>query len=299
MLHAWFPGQEGGTAIAEILFGDTNPSGKLPATFERKWEDNAAFGNYPGQNDVVHYAEGLYFGYRHFDKKNLEPLFCFGHGLSYTTFTIENAKAERTGDTVKVTADVTNTGQRPAEVVQAYVGKKDSSIDRPVKILAGFTRVTLQPGEKKTVTIEIRRDQLSYYDVATHDWKIEPGAYQITVGDSSRNLPAQERRVTNASLLPCQSNTTDSRGVRGSRAGSRVTYSQQLRRCHKAHLIPLIVSQICVKNRIQPIPQNQRIRQPKVRPKQHFLRPRDIHNMPNIPCPRPANACIKIRNLLT
>jgi beta-glucosidase len=185
LLAAWYPGEEGGHAIADILFGDANPSGKLPMTFLKEWKDSPAYGHYPGENGVVEYAEGIYVGYRHFDKHGIEPLFPFGHGLSYTTFAYSDLKVSAH----EVSLAVRNTGSREgAEVVQLYVGDKHSSADRPVKELKGFRRVVLKPGETKTVSFAIDKSALSYYSTARHDWVAEPGTFEVLVGASSRDI---------------------------------------------------------------------------------------------------------------
>ena len=185
LLAAWYPGEEGGHAIADILFGDANPSGKLPMTFLKEWKDSPAYGHYPGENGVVDYAEGIYVGYRHFDKHNIEPLFPFGHGLSYTTFAYSDLKVTPH----EISLNVRNSGSREgAEVVQLYIGARHASVDRPVKELKGFSRVALKPGETKTVTFHLDKGALSYYSTATHDWVAEPGAFDVLVGSSSRDI---------------------------------------------------------------------------------------------------------------
>jgi beta-glucosidase len=193
LVDAWYPGQAGGKAIAEVLFGDTNPSGHLPDSFEKDWPDSPAYGNYPGDSDV-NYPEGLYVGYRWFDKKKIEPRFPFGFGLSYTTFEIkkEVVTAARGDDNFNVAVDVTNTGSRQgATVVQVYVRSLlDEKIDRPVQELKGFNRVDLKPGETKTVTIPLNKRSFSYWDVDSHSWKVIPGSYEIAVGQSSRDISA-------------------------------------------------------------------------------------------------------------
>ncbi len=192
LLTAWYPGQEGGHAIADILFGDANPSGKLPMTFLKEWKDSPAYGHYPGENGVVEYAEGIYVGYRHFDKHNIEPLFPFGHGLSYTTFGYSDLKVSPqragVGQAVEVSLAVRNTGAREgAEVVQLYLKDLHSSVDRPVKELKGFRRVVLKPGETRTVSFTLDRSAMSYYSTARHDWVAEPGTFEVQVGASSRD----------------------------------------------------------------------------------------------------------------
>jgi beta-glucosidase len=187
LLHAFYPGQAGGIALAEILFGDVNPSGKLPFSWEQRWEDCAAYGNYPTAQDPTSntYKEGVFLGYRWFDAKGIEPLFPFGHGLSYTTFRFSDLKVSSTGGNPIVTVTVTNTGARKgAEVAQVYVAPPKCPVRRPVRELKGFAKVELNPGESKTVIIPC--DDLSYWDPMKKAWTITPGEYVVSVGDSSR-----------------------------------------------------------------------------------------------------------------
>ena len=194
VLEAWFSGSEAGNALADVVFGAVNPSGKLPFTFPVRLEDNSAhaLGEYPG-TDKVAYNEGIFVGYRWHDKEQLKPLFAFGHGLSYTTFDIAGVKADRTtlaaNGRIRVSADVTNTGTRPgAEVVQLYIGDEESSLPRPVKELKGFQKVSLNPGETQTVTFEITPDMLQYYDDAKGAWVAEPGTFTAYVGAASDDI---------------------------------------------------------------------------------------------------------------
>src|SRR5262249_1442849 len=157
---AWYPGQECGNAIADVLFGDVTPSGKLPQTFPRRLEDNPAYINYPGENGRVYYGEGLFVGYRYYEKKLVEPLFPFGFGLSYTSFAYANtrlsAEAITPDDRLIVSVDVTNTGQRAGqEIVQLYVQDVASRLVRPPKELKGFAKVALAPGETRAVTLTL------------------------------------------------------------------------------------------------------------------------------------------------
>jgi beta-glucosidase len=200
LMHAWYPGQEGGTAISEILFGDVNPSGKLPVSFEKRWEDNATYHSYyDDDKDLkVTYSEGVFLGYRHFDKENIEPMFPFGFGLSYTTFSYENLKTTpqnlRRGGKISVSLDVTNIGKHAgAEVVQVYVRDIESSVPRPVKELKGFEKIELKPGETKPVRIELDESALSFYDPSKKAWVAEPGAFEVLVGSSSRDIRLKER----------------------------------------------------------------------------------------------------------
>ena len=199
VLQAWFPGMEGGNALARVLFGDVNPYGKLPATFPKKLSDSPAhaLGNYPGTNGTVAYAEGLLVGYRWFDVKNIEPLFPFGFGLSYTTFKYSNLKlVEADGGTngtiVTAQFDLENTGTvAGAEVAQLYVHQDNPAVQRPEKELKGFKKVFLQPGERQTVSIALGRNAFAYYDPDKKGWVAEKGDYEILVGGSSRDIVVQ------------------------------------------------------------------------------------------------------------
>lgn len=193
VVEAWLPGQEGGTALAAILFGDVNPSGKLPDTLAASREDYPDFGNYPGANHQVNYAEGIYVGYRHFDQAAIAPLFPFGYGLSYTTFGYDNLKLSQNklspDGSVTASVDITNTGKRAGEeVVELYIHDPRPQIDKPVRELKGFTKVALKPGETKTVQFTVQPRALAYFDTPGHQWKADAGDYEIQVGASSRDL---------------------------------------------------------------------------------------------------------------
>ena len=193
LVDMWYGGQEGGHALASILFGDANPSGKLPVSLPKRYEDSPAAANYPGTNLVVNYAEGIYVGYRYYDTKSVEPQFPFGYGLSYTAFAYRDLKVtpdKVAGDEpVTVSLKVKNTGSRAgAEVVQLYVHDGHSKIDRPVHELKGFQRVDLQPGETKTVHLTLDRAALSYWSPETKQWTADPGTFEIQVGASSRDI---------------------------------------------------------------------------------------------------------------
>ena len=194
VLEAWFSGSEAGNALADVVFGAVNPSGKLPFTFPVRLEDNGAhtLGEYPGA-DKVKYNESIFVGYRWHDKEQLKPLFAFGDGLSYTAFAVGNVKADRTtlvpNGSIRISADVTNTGDRAgAEVVQLYIGDEQSSLPRPVKELKGFQKVSLNPGQTRTVTFEITPGMLHYYDDAKGAWVAEPGAFTAYVGAASDDI---------------------------------------------------------------------------------------------------------------
>ena len=193
VVEGWFPGQEGGTALAAILFGDVNPSGKLPDTFGDSRENYPDFGNYPGTNHQVNYAEGIYVGYRHFDKDNIQPVFPFGYGLSYTTFGYKNLQLSQTqlspDGTITASVDITNTGKRAGEeVAELYIHDLKPQIDKPVRELKGFSKVALQPGETKTVQFTIHPLNLAYFDESGKQWKADAGQYEIQVGASSRDI---------------------------------------------------------------------------------------------------------------
>lgn len=193
ILQSWYGGQEAGNALADVLFGDVTPSGKLPSTFPMRLEDNPAFINYPGENGKVYYGEGIFVGYRYYDKKQIAPLFPFGHGLSYTTFAYDNLRLNGTefgpDDEIVVSLDVTNTGQRAGqEVVQLYVRDEEARLVRPPQELKAFAKVALEPGETKTVTLTLTGQSLAYYEPAVSDWVTEPGTFTILVGSSSRDI---------------------------------------------------------------------------------------------------------------
>ena len=189
LIHAWYPGQEGGTALAALLFGKFSPSGRLPASFERRWEDNPVHDSYYPQSDKrVEYKEGVFVGYRGYDRSQVKPLFPFGFGLSYTTFKYANltiTPQATTDGKVTVQFSVTNTGPKVgSDVAQLYISDRHSHVPRPEKELKGFARVSLAPGQTKAVSITIDRRALSYYDVARHDWTAEPGTFEVLIGRS-------------------------------------------------------------------------------------------------------------------
>lgn len=193
LLEAYLGGQALGGAIADLLFGDANPSGKLAETFPMKLSDNPSYLFFPGEGDRVEYREGIFVGYRYYDTKQVEPLFPFGFGLSYTTFEYSNltVSAERIKDTdsLTVSVDVRNTGAVAGkEVVQLYVRDVESSVQRPDKELKGFDKVELQPGQQKTVVFTLDKRAFAYYNVELADWHVETGAFDILIGKSSRDI---------------------------------------------------------------------------------------------------------------
>ena len=208
VLEAWYPGMEGGHIIADILFGDVNPSGKLPLTFPKKLSDSPAHKStrtYPGEktpideknfDEKVYYEEGIFVGYRHFDREKLEPLFAFGHGLSYTTFEYSNPQvnpSEMAADEkIVITMEIKNTGDRAgAEVVQLYVQDVEASVERPEKELKGFEKVFLEAGERKKVEFVVDKMDLSFFDERENCWKAEKGKFKILIGSSSRDIRLQ------------------------------------------------------------------------------------------------------------
>jgi beta-glucosidase len=203
LLQAWYPGQEGGTALAQILFGGVNPSGRLPISVERHWEDNPTHGSYypeSGSKRVV-YKEGVFVGYRGYEHNETKPQFPFGYGLSYTTFgyrnlqlrpIVEDARRNATlgsHNLYEVSFDITNTGKRDgAEVAEVYVGELHPQVPRPLKELKGFSRINLHPGETQHVTIPLNGRAFSYYDTVTHEWRVDPDEFTISVGHSVEQI---------------------------------------------------------------------------------------------------------------
>jgi beta-glucosidase len=215
LLHTWYPGQEGGTAVAQILFGQHDPEGKLPVSFDRSWDENPSAKWYYGDlknNTTLHtigedgkpkdytiehikYGDKLMVGYRYWTTTGKHPLFPFGFGLSYTTFTFSNFQAPATaslGSTVPVSFDVANTGGvAGAEVAQVYVSDPSAKADRPERELKGFAKVRLAPGATQHVTLSLDARAFSYWDESAQKWTIDPGKFVIHVGDSSENTPLQ------------------------------------------------------------------------------------------------------------
>jgi beta-glucosidase len=193
LLEAWYPGQEGGVAVAQLLFGESNPSGRLPISIERRWEDNATHDSYYPKDGSkkVEYSEGVFVGYRHFDKSTVKPLFPFGYGLSYTSFAYKNLTISpaSSDQQVSVAFDVTNTGTRAgADVAEVYVGDRHAPVPRPVKELKGFKSVSLNPGETKNVVVKLDRRAFSYYDVKSHSWTVAPGDFDLFVARSAADI---------------------------------------------------------------------------------------------------------------
>jgi beta-glucosidase len=195
VLDLWYGGMEAGNALADLLLGDANPSGKLPFTWPKRLADSPAHAldAYPGRDGVVEYKEGLYVGYRWFDERKVEPLFSFGHGLSYTTFECSNVNLKQGPDagvpTLEVTCDVTNTGARAgAQVVQAYVHDVECSLPRPPQELKGYAKVMLAPGETRRVSLLLPPRSFAFWDPAAKAWTAEAGTFDVRLGFGSRDI---------------------------------------------------------------------------------------------------------------
>jgi beta-glucosidase len=201
LIEAWYPGQEGGTALAEILFGDVNPSGRLPVTFERSFEDNPVRDSYyeEAMSNRIVYKEGVFVGYRGYERSGTRPLFPFGYGLSYTTFkysdlrikalSVKSADSTSATPLYEVSFNVNNTGSLEGEeVVQVYIGDTHAKLQRPLKELKGFARVGLRPGESKRVSVILDSRSLSYYDVNAKQWRADAGEFNVLVGRSSQEI---------------------------------------------------------------------------------------------------------------
>lgn len=215
ILESCLGGQAAGEAIADILFGDVNPSGKLAETFPSKLSDTPAYLNFPGQCNRAEYREGIFIGYRYYEKKQLKPLFPFGYGLSYTTFAYTGIETDHSdlkeNETLKVRVKVRNTGSRSGkETVQLYVRDIVSSVPRPQKELKGFSKVLLQPGEEKTVEFTLDRRAFAFYDERIQDWRVEAGNFEILAGRSSADTPLKATVTVHSHLCERQKFTRNS-----------------------------------------------------------------------------------------
>mgnify|MGYP002625241227 CR=1 FL=1 len=208
VLEAYLGGQAVGIATLKVLYGDVNPSGHLAETFPKKLQDNPSYLFFGGEARGTEYREGVFVGYRYYDKKEMEVLFPFGHGLSYTTFEYSDIKVSgkdiKDTDTVTVTVTVKNTGNRAGKVVaQLYVGDVESDIIRPLRELKGFAKTELQPGESKDVSFTLDKRSFAVWNDQIHDWYVESGDFTIQVGNSSRDLPLCETiHVTSTTDIP-------------------------------------------------------------------------------------------------
>lgn len=190
ILQAWYPGMNGNQAVAEILFGTTNPSGKLPLSWPGDLRGTYYESAYPSKGRQMPYREGLFMGYRWFDANKNTPLFPFGKGLSYTTFALSKPEAKVAGEMIEIAVTVKNTGRRAGtETVQVYSGYVKESIPRPIRELRGFSRTRLQPGEERRIHLSIPKSDLAYYSVREKGWRLEKGAVNFWIGTSSRDLP--------------------------------------------------------------------------------------------------------------
>lgn len=197
LIEAWFAGEQAGNAIAEILLGEANPSGKLPMTFPKRWEDCSAFNTYKKEDGTTRYEDGIYVGYRHFEKNKIEPLFPFGYGLSYTAFEFSglnlSSKEIDNNDKLTISLKLKNTGRsKGSEVVQLYINDLQSSVDRPVKELKAFKKVSLNPGEEKVVELTIDQNALSFFDTHKKMWIAEPGKFEVLIGSSSKDIKLKD-----------------------------------------------------------------------------------------------------------
>jgi beta-glucosidase len=213
VLESWFAGQEGGTAIANILFGDANPSGRLPISWDRRWEDSPAHDSYyPAEGSTrVEYKEGVFGGYRGYERGGAKPLFPFGFGLSFTKFAYKNLAARvatsGAGLRYEVSFDVTNTGQREgADVAEVYVGETHPAVPRPARELKGFARVNLRPGATQHVTVALDGRAFAYFDTDGHVWRVDPGEFSISVGRSVDDIQLSSK--VNLSAEQAKSGTT-------------------------------------------------------------------------------------------
>jgi beta-glucosidase len=199
IIQGWYAGSEAGNVFAEIIFGDINPSGKLPFTFPKKLEDSPAhkIGDYPGENSQVEYKEGVFVGYRYFDTFNVEPQFAFGHGLSYTDFSYNdlnmNAPKIFQGKDLELSVKIKNVGNVSGkEVIQLYIEDLEARLKRPKKELKNFQKIHLDVGEEKEVIFKINEKMFSFYDVEVNDWKAEPGKFRIHIGSASDDIRLSE-----------------------------------------------------------------------------------------------------------
>ncbi|MDY7229664.1 glycoside hydrolase family 3 C-terminal domain-containing protein [Hyalangium rubrum] len=215
ILEGWLTGQAGGGAIADVLTGRVNPSAKLSETFPMRLEDTPTATEFPGLNQQAHYGEGVFIGYRYYDKKAITPLFPFGFGLSYTTFAYSDltlgASSIKDTESLTVQLKVKNTGKVAGkEVVQLYVREDKPAVSRPEKELKAFAKVALEPGQEKTVSFTLKQRDFAYYNVALHRWTVNPGRFDILVGGSSRNLPLSKQVQVEASEVHVPTLTRDS-----------------------------------------------------------------------------------------
>lgn len=205
IIESYLGGQAGAGAVADILFGEVTPSGKLAETFPKKLNHNPSYLNFPGEGNKVEYREGVFVGYRYYDKKEIEPLFPFGYGLSYTTFEYTDVTVDKKEitdkETIEVKVKVKNTGKvKGKEIVQLYVKDIESTLNRPEKELKGFEKIELEPGEEKTVTFTLDKRAFAYYNPEIKDWHVESGEFEILVGKSSKEIELKETVKVNSTV---------------------------------------------------------------------------------------------------
>ena len=192
ILQSWFPGQEFGHSLSDIIFGIENPSGKLPTSFPTDIKDTPAYNFYPGKDLQMDYKEGLYIGYRWYEEKKIKPLFPFGHGLSFTTFKYSEMRIippVNDSSVISCEINIQNIGQvKGKEIVQCYVGVKTSSIDRPIKVLKGFQKIELDPNVSKQIIFNLSERDLAYWSIENSCWTLEPAEYIVYIGSSSEDI---------------------------------------------------------------------------------------------------------------
>jgi beta-glucosidase len=198
VVETWFGGDEIGNAIVDVLTGKYNPSGKLPITFPQKWEDCSAFNSYHKKDSVSVYSDGIFVGYRHFDKANIEPLFPFGYGLSYTKFNYSNITVNSFGDKFVIHFNIMNMGKvKGVEIPQLYIHDLSPVIEKAPKELKRFDRVELNPGEVKKIKFELSKNDFKYFDPSSHAWNVSLGTYELLIGSSSRDIKLKDKIIIN------------------------------------------------------------------------------------------------------
>ncbi|WP_068112968.1 beta-glucosidase [Tropicimonas marinistellae] len=207
VLQAWYPGQECGNAIADVLFGDAEPGGRLPQSFPVRWEDNPTQSQdpevYPGLDGKVRYEEGVFIGYRHYEAKGIEPLFPFGHGLGYTSFALSDMDLIPTPDGAAIDVTLENTGaRRGSSVVQLYVGDRHASVPRPARELRDFAKETLEPGEQRRLRFDLPARAFAFYDTDAKQWRVEAGEFEVSAGFSATDIRCSVTATQTDALLP-------------------------------------------------------------------------------------------------
>ena len=207
ILQAWYPGQECGNAIADVLFGHADPAGRLPQTFPVRWSDNPSYSQdpeiYPGSAGTVRYGEGVFVGYRHYEKYGIKPLFPFGHGLSYTEFALSDVTVHTNDEGIEISVNVTNVGDRSGStVVQLYISDQNATLERPAQELRAFKKVSLQVGQKTIVNLVLSPRDFAYFDVSDDCWRVNGGTYTVHIGFSSSDIVMTQDVTQTACVLP-------------------------------------------------------------------------------------------------